>query len=56
MANSKNLKGLEFRTEEELERLLLAGLNSGNYIEVDEAYWEKLRQRILDHQAKRPSE
>jgi antitoxin ParD1/3/4 len=42
------------RAEEKLENLLLAGLKSGKGVEVNEEYWQKLRQRILDRQEKRP--
>jgi antitoxin ParD1/3/4 len=41
------------RAEEKLEALLLAGLNTAKPVEVNEEYWQKLRQRISDHQAKR---
>lgn len=41
------------RAEEKLENLLLAGLKSGKGVEVNEEYWQKLRQRILDRQEKR---
>jgi antitoxin ParD1/3/4 len=40
--------------EDHLESLLLAGLKSGKRIEVNEEYWQKLRQRIFDRQGKRP--
>lgn len=40
--------------DEELERLLLEGLNSGPGIEVTPAYWKELRARIEAKHGKRP--
>ncbi len=37
---------LTFNTREELEALLLEGLNSGPPIRADEAFWRQLRERI----------
>jgi antitoxin ParD1/3/4 len=42
------------RAEEELESMLLAGLRSGKRLEVNEEYWQKLRERILDRHSERP--
>jgi antitoxin ParD1/3/4 len=39
--------------EDQLEALLLAGINSGKRIEANEEFWQKQRQRIVDRQAKR---
>jgi len=41
------------RAEDELEKLLLAGIRSGNPVEVNDEFWEKQRQRIFDRHAKR---
>lgn len=45
-------------TQEELEELLLDGLNSGEPVEADENFWNRLRaetDRIAtEHQARKP--
>ena len=45
-------------TQEELEELLLDGLNSGEPVEVDENFWNRLRaetDRIAtEHQTRKP--
>jgi len=44
-------------TEEELEKLLLEGLNSGESIEMDENFWNRLRAEAgamaTEHQARK---
>jgi Arc/MetJ-type ribon-helix-helix transcriptional regulator len=44
-------------TREELEELLLDGLNSGDAIEADETFWERLRaetnKMAADHRARK---
>jgi Arc/MetJ-type ribon-helix-helix transcriptional regulator len=45
-------------TQEELEALLLEGLNSGEGIEADEPFWNRLRaetdQMVTEHHARNP--
>jgi hypothetical protein len=45
-------------TKAELEALLAEGQNSGEPVEVDEAFWNRLRadtdQMVADHQARNP--
>lgn len=45
-------------THAELEVLLVEGQNSGEPIEVDEAFWNRLRaetdQMVVEHQARNP--
>ena len=45
-------------TKAELEALLAEGQNSGEPVEVDEAFWNRLRaetdQMVVDHQARNP--
>lgn len=45
-------------TQEELEALLLEGLNSGELVEADEAFWNRLTaetdQMVAEHQARKP--
>jgi antitoxin ParD1/3/4 len=41
--------------EDELESLLLEGLNSGPSIEVTPAYWEEKRQRLFEQRSKAKS-
>jgi Arc/MetJ-type ribon-helix-helix transcriptional regulator len=45
-------------TQEELEELLLEGLNSGEPVEADEAFWNRLRaetdRMVAEHQARKP--
>lgn len=45
-------------TREELDALLAEGLNSGEPIEADEAFWERLREKTdrlaVEHQARNP--
>ena len=45
-------------TKEELEQLLLEGLDSGDPVEGDEAFWNRLRaetdQMVTEHQALKP--
>jgi antitoxin ParD1/3/4 len=41
------------RAEDELEALLLAGINSGKRVEANDEFWRKQHQRIVDRQAKR---
>ena len=45
-------------THEELEALLVEGQNSGEPVEVDEAFWNRLRaetdQMVVEHQARNP--
>ena len=36
-----------YRTEEELEQLLLDGLNSGPAIEVTPEYWAETKRRLI---------
>jgi hypothetical protein len=38
----------EQKAEEELERLILAGIDSGPAFEPDEQYWQGKRRRPLD--------
>lgn len=37
---------LKHHAEERLERLLIEGLDSGEPIEVDDEYWNRLRDRL----------
>ena len=45
-------------TREELEALLKEGQNSGEPVEVDEAFWNRLRtetdQMVVEHHARNP--
>lgn len=45
-------------TQEELEALLMEGLSSGDAIEVDEAFWNRLRaetdQMVAEHRMRNP--
>ena len=45
-------------TQEELEALLEEGLNSGEPIEADEVFWNRLRaetgQMVAEHEARNP--
>ncbi len=45
-------------TQEELEELLLEGLNSGEAVEADESYWNSLRAKTnviaREHTARNP--
>lgn len=45
-------------TQEELEQLLVAGLNSGNPVEADEVCWNRLRaetdRMAAEHLARKP--
>ncbi len=45
-------------TKAELEALLVEGQNSGEPVEVDEAFWNRLRaetdQMVAEHQARNP--
>ena len=45
-------------TQEELEELLLEGLNSGEPVEADEAFWNRLTtetdRMVIEHQARKP--
>jgi Arc/MetJ-type ribon-helix-helix transcriptional regulator len=45
-------------TQEELEALLEEGLNSGEPVEANEAFWNRLRaetgQMVADHRARNP--
>ena len=45
-------------TKEELEQLLLEGLDSGDPVEADEVFWNRLRaetdQMVTEHQALKP--
>jgi hypothetical protein len=36
------------QAEEELEELALEGLNSGESVAADEAYWEEKRRRLIE--------
>ncbi len=41
------IRGAQKRqAQEKLEELLLEGLNSGDRIEADDAYWKELRARV----------
>jgi hypothetical protein len=48
MANSENDEVRKRRAEDHLEKLLLAGLKSGNAVEANEEFWERQQQRIRD--------
>lgn len=45
-------------TQEELEELLVAGLNSGEPVEADDAFWDRLTaetdQMVAGHRARQP--
>ena len=45
-------------TQGELEELLAAGLNSGEPVEADEAFWDRVTaetdRMAVDHQARKP--
>jgi len=45
-------------TQQELDQLLLEGLNSGGSIEADETFWNRLRTKtdemITEHQTRKP--
>jgi len=45
-------------TQEELDELLMEGLNSGQPIEADEVFWERLRKEtdrmVSEHQSRMP--
>ncbi len=45
-------------TQEELEELLLEGLNSGTAVEADETFWNRLKAETdamaVQHQARKP--
>lgn len=47
-------------TQEELEELLLEGLNSGQPVEADEAFWNRLTtdtdRIVAEHQPRKPRE
>ncbi|MBX3401117.1 MAG: hypothetical protein KF873_20485 [Gemmataceae bacterium] len=40
------IPSLSYRSREELETLLLEGLNSGKSVEADENFWKSLREKI----------
>ena len=40
------------RAEQELEALALEGLNSGESIVADEAYWDEKRRRLIERHQK----
>lgn len=40
--------------QEELERKLIAGLDSGEPIDVTSEYWEKLRRDLIERHAGKP--
>ncbi|GAB4363866.1 MAG: type II toxin-antitoxin system ParD family antitoxin [Bryobacter sp.] len=41
------------RAEERLEALLLAGLNSGDPVEITPDYWERKRKELIARQGKK---
>jgi hypothetical protein len=43
-----------FSTEEELDALLIEGLDSG-FVVADDAFWEGLRKRAIERKACRPA-
>ena len=47
------LDGLDLAQRQRLDEMLLAGLNSGDPIEVDDAFWEKLMDEHVAAQSAR---